>query len=169
MKSNSKKTYAMLLFVIYVLLLMWIIVFKFQFSINSLDRVRSLNLIPFKGALILNGEIDFTEIVQNVFIFIPFGIYLSVLEFPELFYKKVIVILGTSFIFELLQFVLMIGRSDISDIIENTLGGFSGIVVYQALLKLLSSKKKTNKFFISCASVFTVLILILFCVIFMNN
>lgn len=167
--DKSKKMYSMILFIIYIILLTWIIVFKFQFSIDNLDRARSLNLVPFKGALILNGHIDFTEIIQNLLIFIPYGIYLSVLESPELFYKKVLAFLGTSLLFELMQFILMIGRSDITDIIENTFGGILGVALYRVLLKVLSSKKKTDKFFVSCATIVTILIIILFGVIFLNN
>ena len=38
---------ATILFLIYLALLVWIILFKLQFSISDLDKVRSINLIPF--------------------------------------------------------------------------------------------------------------------------
>ena len=43
-KSNCLAT---ILFLIYLALLVWIILFKLQFSISDLDKVRSINLIPF--------------------------------------------------------------------------------------------------------------------------
>ena len=35
------------LFAVYLILLVWIILFKLQLSIHELDRIRSINLIPF--------------------------------------------------------------------------------------------------------------------------
>ena len=43
-KSNCLAT---ILFLIYLALLVWIILFKLQFSISDLDKVRSITLIPF--------------------------------------------------------------------------------------------------------------------------
>ena len=45
----KKKSYyiASILFLLYLVLLIWIILFKLQFSITALDRVREINLIPF--------------------------------------------------------------------------------------------------------------------------
>lgn len=72
----KKKSYyiASILFLLYLVLLIWIILFKLQFSITALDRVREINLIPFY----YKEEISFhaTEVLENVLIFVPFGIYL---------------------------------------------------------------------------------------------
>jgi glycopeptide antibiotics resistance protein len=46
--------------------------------------------------------------------------------------------------FEIIQFVLAIGRSDFTDILANTLGGVIGIGIYQLIFKLL--KHRTNIF-----------------------
>ena len=45
----KKKSYyiASILFLLYLVLLIWIILFKLQFSITALDRAREINLIPF--------------------------------------------------------------------------------------------------------------------------
>lgn len=43
-KSNCFVT---ILFLIYLALLVWIILFKLQFSISDLDKIRSINFIPF--------------------------------------------------------------------------------------------------------------------------
>ena len=63
-KSNCLAT---ILFLIYLALLVWIILFKLQFSISDLDKVRSINLIPFhydKDVLIL---LMYSQIRQVVF------------------------------------------------------------------------------------------------------
>ncbi len=58
--------------------------------------------------------------------------------------KKLLSILGLTLAFEIIQFVLAIGRSDITDILANTLGGTIGIGIYELLFKIL--KHRTNKF-----------------------
>ena len=51
----KKKSYyiASILFLLYLVLLIWIILFKLQFSITALDRVREINLIPFIDVLLV--------------------------------------------------------------------------------------------------------------------
>jgi glycopeptide antibiotics resistance protein len=40
---------------------------------------RSVNLIPFREALLLHGKLDFGELIMNVVIFVPLGIYAGIL------------------------------------------------------------------------------------------
>lgn len=71
MKKKEKVNYTVpILFLLYLALLIWIILFKLQFSILDLDRVREINLIPFY----YEHEVTFhaTEVLQNVLIFMPF-------------------------------------------------------------------------------------------------
>ena len=43
---KRRSTYlAVILFLIYLALLVWIILFKLQFSISDLDKIRSVNII----------------------------------------------------------------------------------------------------------------------------
>lgn len=53
---NSKKvTFGLLIF--YIIALVWIVLFKFQFSLGQLDHFRSVNLIPFAGSdIVYNSE-----------------------------------------------------------------------------------------------------------------
>lgn len=98
-KTRNYKTLK-ILFGVYLIAITWIILF--QFSISNLDNVRSINLIPFKGALIINGHIALNEIIWNVIIFAPYGIYLCVLFKEWSFCKKTLVFLGTSLLYEVL-------------------------------------------------------------------
>lgn len=45
--NRKLKPWVSVLFLIYLALLIWIILFKLQFSISDLDALRSVNLIPF--------------------------------------------------------------------------------------------------------------------------
>ena len=119
-------------FVLYIFLLTWIIVFKFRIDIRKLRYLRTINLIPFK-------ENDLKEILINIFLFIPYGMYLR-----ELTKKKSLtvgIIILTSFIFEVLQYILHIGISDITDVMMNTLGGMIGIL----LISILEKKRENSK------------------------
>ncbi len=72
------------------------------------------------------------------------GIYISMLKSKWSFFSKLLSIMGVTLVFEFIQFVFAIGRSDITDILANTLGGTIGIGIYELLFKIL--KHRTNKF-----------------------
>ncbi len=136
-KAKRHDTLTLVLFIIYVLVLIWIILFKLHFTFAEMDRFRIINLVPFHSSGIGANEI------YNVLFFIPLGTYLCILTNKWSFIKKVIIILCVSMIFEILQFVFAIGRTDITDLLCNALGGLAGIGIYELLFKLL--KNRTNK------------------------
>ena len=143
-KSNH---FTQLLFFVYLLLLIWIILFKLQFSMEALDRGRALNLIPFHYGKGIGGAYHFKEMLDNVLIFMPMGIYLQMLLPKSKFYTKVLVIAGTSLCLEIAQYVLAVGRTDITDLITNTAGGFLGLALYGIVNRLLKDRAKTDKLF----------------------
>jgi glycopeptide antibiotics resistance protein len=107
---------------------------------------RSANLIPFSEPLISNGKIDVGEIILNVVIFVPLGIYAGVLFKRWTFGKKLFFCFLISLMFEGLQFILRVGAFDITDIITNTLGGLIGLMIFEAIEKLFNNSVKTQKF-----------------------
>lgn len=143
----------MSLLVIYLFVLTWIILFKMNFSFQELPNLRDINLIPFAGSAIVNNQIFFSEIINNVLIFIPFGVYISMLKPDWTFLKKVAPIAGVSLLFEVLQFIFAIGGTDITDFIGNTLGGIIGIGLYLVLRRLF--KTNINKVLNVLASIGT--------------
>lgn len=145
------------LFVFYLVALSWIVLLKMEFSIQSLGRFRGINLIPFAGSALANGRIDWTEIGNNILIFIPFGIYLSMLKEAWPVLLKLIAVFCASLALEVLQYVFAFGASDITDLIGNTLGGVIGIALYQVLLLLVRDRGKTNRVFQTAALTGTVL------------
>ncbi|MGX9757753.1 VanZ family protein [Clostridioides difficile] len=148
------------LFVVYIILLTWIILFKMQFDISSLEtmNLRNINLVPFAGSLIVNNRVDISEIILNVAVFVPFGIYLCMLKEECSFIKKVAPIFIISLAFETLQYIFAIGASDITDLIGNTLGGIIGIVVFTLLSKIF--KNKTKKVINVLALIVTVIVVL---------
>lgn len=128
------KNVSRILFVIYFLFLCWLVLFKFSFSFEDIPRYSAINLDPFHDAL--NHPIRTREIIYNILIFIPYGILISIAKENKSILNRVFQIFLTSLVFEILQFVFMIGSSDVNDLITNTLGGIIGIVIYGIFKKV---------------------------------
>jgi glycopeptide antibiotics resistance protein len=141
MESGKRNTLTIVLFAIYVMLLTGIILFKLPFYSPQLsDGIRVINLIPFQGSFDDNGVIVISEIRDNILIFLPFGIYICMFKSKLSFAKMLTMIIGISLSFEVLQFIFALGRTDITDVINNTLGGIIGIGIYTLLFKVLGVK-----------------------------
>lgn len=131
---RSKKITAGLL-IFYLFALSWIIVFKMAFSASQLPHLRSINLIPFAESVIVNGKLDFGEIIQNLLAFIPYGVLIRVLWEGKTLLKQFLPIICTSLIFETCQYILSVGASDITDVITNSAGGLLGIGIAVLIAK----------------------------------
>ncbi len=130
---KSKKLTLELL-VVYLAVLTWIIIFKMQFPGDAgLPHMRNVNLIPFGQSVIVNGRIEFSEIIQNVLVFIPYGLLMGILWEEKPFLVKFLPIVLTSFAFESIQYIGAVGASDITDLITNSLGGIIGLVIASVL------------------------------------
>ncbi|MDN6195989.1 MAG: VanZ family protein [Atopostipes suicloacalis] len=160
MKDKYRTTRILLM--TYLILLIWIILMKTEFSFASIYRMRSLNLIPLEGTAVRNQQLDYQEISLNVLIFVPLGIYLSILKRQWPFWKKLLPIFFLSLLFESLQYIFSIGASDITDLIANTVGGALGMIVYLLLSKVIKDQKRTVHFFNLLALIVTIIFLI-FC------
>ena len=130
------------LFTMYIFLVIWIILFKLAISIDQLPQFRSINLIPFYYPNKTTYQIR--EVLDNLIIFIPFGLYLK-----------------------LSQYIFCIGASDITDLITNTTGALVGVGIYFLLKKIF--KDKTNKIILTLASIVTFLFVSLIMIILINN
>lgn len=144
MMSNSQQSKGIIaVFIFYMVLLSWVVLFKMQFSLADLSTTRQINLIPFYYDEETSGHVR--EIIDNVLIFIPFGIYMR-MAFRKLPVGTTILIIAlTSLVFETLQFVLSIGASDVTDIIANTMGAAFGIALYALLARIAKSSAVRDK------------------------
>lgn len=145
MKHTANRMITWVLFLIYLTIVTWIILFKFGLSLPGSGTGRSLNLIPFGASMVVNGKIGWDEIVNNLIVFVPFGVYVSMLTEHGSFLKRMLSAAGMSFLLELLQFVLAVGATDITDVISNTCGGVCGILIYVLLSKAVSKKTTLHK------------------------
>lgn len=140
MKQGKRNTLTIVLLVIYLLVLTGIILFKLPFRYDEADRIREINLIPLMGSFDDNGVIRLSEIVGNILVFIPLGIYICMLKSKWPFVKKVLPIIGLTLAFEIIQYIFSIGRTDITDILGNTLGGITGIGIYALLFRIFKNR-----------------------------
>jgi glycopeptide antibiotics resistance protein len=127
----------------YILVLIWLVLFKFTFHISKIlhHNHRSLNLVPFGAPSMVNGRIDYMEMVFNCLFFIPFGLLLSVNFKRAGFVPKLAFIMVFSISAELIQYIFAIGASDITDVITNTAGGFLGLIIYGLSNKFINTEK----------------------------
>ena len=141
--ERKTKATTIVLLVIYLFLLIWIILFKMALfsEIADLDYIREINLIPFYYDKETSHHL--TEVLQNVAIFVPVGIYLQMLKIDKS--KSIIFGGGLSLLLETLQFIIGIGASDITDVITNTTGTIMGIVVYGMLLFIFKKREALEK------------------------
>lgn len=107
---------------------------------SNMGHIRSINMIPFAGSVEVNGSIYIQEIVDNVLIFIPFGVFSSMRELTKNLVKRLAPSFFTSLVLEILQFVLAAGVTDITDLLANTAGGLVGIGIFHIFQALCKQK-----------------------------
>jgi len=131
------KSFQKTIFIAYLTILSWLVLFKFSYDILSVIatfHTRSLNLVPFVAS-------SKRDMLENLIVFIPFGLLLSTNCKRITLWHKLAVIFTYSFAIELIQFVLAIGRTDITDIITNTVGGLLGLALYELGKKYIDNEK----------------------------
>jgi glycopeptide antibiotics resistance protein len=145
-----------LLFAVYLFVLIWLAVFKLHAPFIGRDDMREIKLIPFlpTDGFGLNSPL---ELMGNVAVFIPFGIYLGTLVSWRP-WMQVVAIAGTSLAVEVAQYVLAVGASDVSDLILNTAGGAAGIAIASRLGRRHGSR--ASKMITDAAAIATLLALV---------
>lgn len=124
--KSKKWTVGLLVF--YLIALLWILIFKFSFSIADVPHLRNINLIPFGDSVIVNGTVDYSEMIQNLLAFIPYGLFVHILWEHKPLWQQFIPMVCTSLLVETVQFIFAVGASDITDVITNSLGGIIGVL-----------------------------------------
>ena len=168
-RKTGSKNVTLGLLIMYLVVMTWIILFKMELDIRLLRQMnlRSINLIPFAGSLIVNGKADMSEVILNIAVFIPFGTYLSMLDRKMSFIMKVLPVFVVSLMYEVLQYCFAIGASDITDLLGNTLGGIIGIGLFAVCSKILG--EKTVRILNILAAVGTVAVVVLLVLLIVVN
>ena len=137
-QSVKQKRISYITFSAYFILLIWLALFKFATNLLELPSMRGVNLIPFYYSQETNTHLK--EVLYNIIVFIPLGVYVQIFKEDWKKATKFLVIFLTSFLFEVVQFTLAIGASDVTDLIGNTLGGIVGIL-FCIIIKKFAPKK----------------------------
>lgn len=137
-QSTKQKRISYITFSAYLILLIWLVLFKFATSFSEIPSMRSINLIPFYYNQGTNTQMR--EVLYNIVVFVPLGVYVQIFKEEWKIAKKCMVVFLTSFLFEVLQFIFAIGASDVTDLIGNTLGGIVGILFCITLKKITPKK-----------------------------
>lgn len=151
-KNNINYPMLISVFIIYMLLLIWVIVLKFN-SIPNLEtahgwkddplsiRFNSTNLIPF---YFIYTSIKFNvfpiQEFLNIIIFIPFGICVTLLFKRKKVWLVFLLAFLLSTIFEVEQLITALGYCDINDVITNVLGAIIG-----AIIPIIFKGEKSNR------------------------
>jgi glycopeptide antibiotics resistance protein len=157
LKPEKQSILIVVLFAIYLLLLVAVILFKLPFFSPGGADERVINLIPLMGSFDEHGVLVPQEIVYNIALFVPLGVYICMIKSDWSYRKKIIPIIGLTVAFEVAQFIFALGRSDITDCLSNTLGGIIGIILYALLTRIF--KDRTAKIITAlavCATIYVV-------------
>ena len=116
------------LFVVYLVLLAWIILWKLEVPYvgAAAGLPRPWKLVPFVASGGAGASAPL-EIVANVILFVPFGLYLGMLTPMWRWCQAAGVFVGASLLLELTQHLISTGSFDTTDVIDNALGGIVGL------------------------------------------
>lgn len=136
----TKQKLSIVIFALYLVLLVWIIVFKLQYSLRVEAYTRDINLLPFYDENVKSASVYIYDKIYNLLFFVPFGVYVNLLKREWTFVRKITPIFLTSVAFEAVQYIFAIGATDINDVIMNTLGGIVGLGVYYVTEKIFRNR-----------------------------
>lgn len=112
------------LFVVYLVLLGWAVLWKLE--VPWVGHQRVVKLVPF-AATHEAGASTPLDVWANLLLFIPFGLYLRLLEPSWSWWRAAGVLASASLALEVTQYVLGVGSSDATDVVVNTVGGLAGL------------------------------------------
>lgn len=130
------------LFVVYLVLLTWIVLWKLEVPWAGGGALRQVKLVPFApsaGA----GASTSLEVVANTVFFVPFGLYLGLLAPSWQWWKAAGAMAGSTLVLEVAQYVLAVGSSDVTDVVVNTSGGLAGIGLLALARRRLHARTAT--------------------------
>lgn len=140
-----KKKYIVLLFIIYLIVVLKITVFRDGFAQTALFSSGELNIVPFADLIHIykNSITVFLYLFAgNIIWFVPFGVFMRALtKWSNI--KIIFFAFLFSFTIEFLQYAFGTGVSELDDLILNTFGACVGILI--CTIVSACSKKRSKK------------------------
>jgi glycopeptide antibiotics resistance protein len=116
---------------------------------KSLGSFQSVNLIPFYTIVnymfndnLLISTFALSNILGNVLLFVPLGIYVTLLNRNKSILVNTLLVTLCSVLVEVAQYALAVGSADIDDVIVNTIGGLIGVLLYRVIISLFKEKTR---------------------------
>ena len=154
-KKKNVRRGAAILFVVYILILLLVIVFKYPTGMvsSSIERWKAgeeINrmepqLVPFKTIVFYIKRVQaaydwfFKNLACNIIMFMPYGFLIPFVRNINRLRGVKIIVTGCllSILIEVLQYVTAFGQMDIDDVILNTLGvtlGYGIFLLYKYIV-----------------------------------
>ncbi len=148
MKKNHRVLHNFLLFSVFIFYIIILLALLFM----NRHSYRSVNIVPFStiirylsGDDIVLSNFALSNVLGNIVLFIPLGVYLTLFNRDKRLYRNIIYIALISLTAEGIQYIFQIGASDIDDVILNVFGGFLGVAAYRTLLLALKDVHKVRR------------------------
>ncbi len=146
-----------IIFIIYFILFLLVIIFKFDGTFNNIinthnsiinnrnEGILNINLVPFKTIYIylknLPSGFAIYNLFGNIIPFIPLGYFIPLyFNKKNRFIKSIFIFIFILFFIEFSQFIFCIGYFDIDDIILN----FIGLIIGYIILIIIKNIKKSK-------------------------
>jgi glycopeptide antibiotics resistance protein len=136
---SGRSRLAVALFAIYLVLLTWLVVWKLHAPYLGGADEREIKLIPFVATAGAGANSPF-EVFANFAIFVPFGLCLGLVAPSWRWWKAAGAAAGVSLTLEAAQYVLAVGKSDITDVLVNTAGALAGFGVVALARNMLPAR-----------------------------
>lgn len=126
-----------IMFILYVGFIVWFLIFSDWYGRTGIMQEYHYNLELFKE---IKRFWDYREqvgyfsmiinLLGNVVIFIPFGIFLPMASRYRSFFTTMFASFGLSLCVEVFQFITRVGSFDVDDLLLNTIGGIAGHILF---------------------------------------
>lgn len=160
-ETRKIKTIFKVLFILYLVLLIKVILFKYplfmtvsmfkeSFNTPFSTKLMYSNFMPFKTiSYYLAGKPSLSvakiNLIGNIIAFIPFGAIVPVL-FKKFRSMKFTILFSflLSLLFEIIQLLTSIGAFDVDDIMLNVIGAILGYIIFKIFYKIIENKEKNS-------------------------
>lgn len=135
MTRTGRRRLLVVLFVVYLSLLVWLVLWKLDVPVIGLEDRQAIKLIPFVASGSAGASAPL-EIAANLVFFLPFGVYVALLAPSWRWWRAGGAAVGTSLALEIAQYLLAVGRSDMTDLVSNTTGALLGFFLVVVLRRV---------------------------------
>lgn len=145
--ENHARRVLLVCFVLWMLVMVWAVLWKIETPWTA-ARLRDLKLVPLVATAEAGASAPI-EVVENVLLFVPVGLFLGMLAPRWPWWRAGLVAAGTSIALESAQYVLATGASDVTDVLGNTAGALLGLGLLALARRRLG--ERTGRVLTRCA------------------